>query len=246
MHEGSTWPEVGMATRNFSVQKCASIQLNPLSEFLNPPLEYIMWGQAWARLLMSHQWKRRSYRRLCKWRTQEQATKAEDFVYTTLSSVRPWALWMVTAQASLRGSCRREHGPPAEDRVRWSRVMETLGKWVLCKSQTWLWLRWGGWMELHHCGSRWPLLSPWIHWWDLCEICCQHDTSLTCQTNNGLQTTCIFWWGFSSIRLDGLDGSYSFAVVEMIHYLHGHVYVEVRLAFASHWELLVQLVSSSP
>ena len=34
---------------------------------------------------------------------------------TTLSSVRPSALWMVTAQASLRGSCRREHRPPAED-----------------------------------------------------------------------------------------------------------------------------------
>ena len=34
---------------------------------------------------------------------------------TTLSMVRPWDLWMVTAHASLRGSWSREHSPPPEE-----------------------------------------------------------------------------------------------------------------------------------
>ena len=45
---------------------------------------------------------------------------------TTLSSVRPCALWMVTAQASFRGSCRREHWAPDADQVRRMGVMGTV------------------------------------------------------------------------------------------------------------------------
>ena len=73
--------------------------------------------------------KRRSFRR----RTREQATNvspAENSFLptsiTTLFKVRPWALWMVTAQASLRGSCKREYEPPVEDQVRRSEMMGTL------------------------------------------------------------------------------------------------------------------------
>ena len=48
---------------------------------------------------------------------------------TTLSSVSPWDLWMVTAQASLRGSCKREHCTPELDHVRLRGVMGTVPSW---------------------------------------------------------------------------------------------------------------------
>ena len=66
-------------------------------------------------------------------RTQEQATnvRPEENSFlpmpttcTTLSSVSPWALWMVTAQASFRGSCSREHWAPDDDHVWRIGVME--------------------------------------------------------------------------------------------------------------------------
>ena len=45
---------------------------------------------------------------------------------TTLSRVRPCDLWIVTAQASLSGSWRREHWPPEEDQQRRRGVMGTV------------------------------------------------------------------------------------------------------------------------
>ena len=59
-----------------------------------------------------------------KRRTREQATNVRpeenSFVpmsITTLSNVRPCALWIVTAQASLSGSCSREHCLAEDDHV---------------------------------------------------------------------------------------------------------------------------------
>ena len=48
---------------------------------------------------------------------------------TTLFSVRPCDLWMVTAHASLRGSCNREHWAPNADHVRRRGVMGTVPSW---------------------------------------------------------------------------------------------------------------------
>ena len=45
---------------------------------------------------------------------------------TTLSRVRPCALWMVTAHASLRGSCSREHWVVDDDHVRRSGMIGTV------------------------------------------------------------------------------------------------------------------------
>ena len=57
-------------------------------------------------------------------RTHEQATNVsphENFLFptsiTTLSRVRPCALWMVTAHASFSGSCKREHWAPDVNQV---------------------------------------------------------------------------------------------------------------------------------
>ena len=54
---------------------------------------------------------------------------------TTLSSVRPFALWMVTAQASLRRSCRREHEAPDVDQVQRMGVIGHQAKWGLGRNQ---------------------------------------------------------------------------------------------------------------
>ena len=57
-------------------------------------------------------------------RTCEQATNVspqENSFFptsiTTLSRVRPYALWMVTAHASFSGSCKHEHWPPDVNQV---------------------------------------------------------------------------------------------------------------------------------
>ena len=69
----------------------------------------------------------------CIWRTREQATKVSPeensflpMSTTALSSVRPWDLWILTAQASLRGSCSRVHWAPEVDHERRMGVMGTV------------------------------------------------------------------------------------------------------------------------
>ena len=66
-------------------------------------------------------------------RTREHATKVSPeensffpMSMTTLSRVRPCALCIVTAQASLRGSCCLEQETPAVDHVRLNGVIGTL------------------------------------------------------------------------------------------------------------------------
>ena len=67
------------------------------------------------------------------WRTRVQATNVNPvensflpMSMTALSSVRPWDLWMVTAQESLSGNWSREHCFVVENQVRRSGVMGTV------------------------------------------------------------------------------------------------------------------------
>ena len=72
-----------------------------------------------------------------RWRTREHATNVRPALnsffpmsITTLSRVSPWALCIVTAQASLRGICSREHAlPPCIQVRRWG----TIGRLPSCK-----------------------------------------------------------------------------------------------------------------
>ena len=75
-------------------------------------------------------------KRSVMWRTLEQATNVSPqensflpMSTITLFSVSPCDLWMVTAQASLRGSCSREHWTPELDQVRLRGVIGTVLSW---------------------------------------------------------------------------------------------------------------------
>ena len=67
---------------------------------------------------------RRSVRR----RTREQAVNVNpaENSFLSVSITTLSTLWLVTAQASLSGSCRHEHEPPSVNQVRRSGVMVTL------------------------------------------------------------------------------------------------------------------------